>query len=73
LKYADNRQSPLAIIEGGDEREKGVVLLKDLYLGSKLASQMLTNDEWKSQPAQISINRENLVTEVIELLSRYKQ
>ncbi|MGY9008984.1 MAG: histidine--tRNA ligase [Rhodobacterales bacterium] len=73
LKYADNRNSPLAIIEGGNEREKGVVLLKDLYLGSKLASQMLTNDEWKSQPAQISINRENLVTEVIELLSRYKQ
>jgi len=73
LKYADNRNSPLAIIEGGNEQEKGVVLLKDLYLGSKLASQMLTNDEWKSQPAQISINRENLVTEVIELLSRYKQ
>ena len=72
LKYADNRNSPLAIIEGGEEQERGEVLLKDLFLGSKLASQMTSNDEWKSQPAQISVNREDLVSEVNKLLSRYE-
>lgn len=72
LKYADNRNSPLAIIEGGEEQERGEVLLKDLFLGSKLASQMTSNDEWKSQPAQISVNRDDLVSEVNKLLSRYE-
>ena len=50
----------------------GEVLIKDLLLGSKLASQMKSNDEWKSQPAQISVNREDLVSEVNKLLSRYE-
>ena len=62
----------MAIIEGGEEQERGEVLLKDLFLGSKLASQMKSNDEWKSQPAQISVNREDLVSEVNKLLSRYE-
>ena len=32
LKYADKRAAPLAIIEGGDEAERGVVQIKDLVL-----------------------------------------
>jgi Histidyl-tRNA synthetase len=51
LKYADKRQSPVAVIQGSDEAANGKVQLKDLILGAKLA-QDATLEEWKSQPAQ---------------------
>ena len=72
LKYADIRNSPVAIIEGENEREKGEVLIKDLYLGAKLATEMTTNEEWKSQPAQKTILRKNLIVELENLISKYK-
>ena len=34
MKYADKRGSPLVVIQGGDEKAKGEVQLKDLALGS---------------------------------------
>jgi histidyl-tRNA synthetase len=37
LKYADKRNAAIAVIEGGDERAKGEVTLKDLALGTELA------------------------------------
>ncbi|MEO5620953.1 MAG: histidine--tRNA ligase, partial [Cypionkella sp.] len=36
LKYADKRGSPIAIIQGGNEAEAGVVILKDLILGAQI-------------------------------------
>ena len=72
LKYADLRNSPVAIIQGENEREKGEVLIKDLYLGAKLATKMTTNEEWKSQPAQKTILRKNLTVELENLISKYK-
>jgi histidyl-tRNA synthetase len=72
LKYADIRNSPIAIIEGENELEKGEVLINDLYLGAKLASEMTTNEEWKSQPAQKTILRKNLIVELENLISKYK-
>ena len=33
MKYADKRGSPLVVIQGGDEKAKGEVTLKDLALG----------------------------------------
>jgi len=61
LKYADRRNCPLAIIEGADEKERGVVLVKDLALGKKLAAEIASNEEWKAQPAQQEIGRGDLV------------
>lgn len=40
LKYADKRAAPVAVIQGGDELAKGVVTLKDLKLGAKIASEL---------------------------------
>jgi histidyl-tRNA synthetase len=37
LKYADKRNAPIAVIQGGDELAKGVVTLKDLKRGADLA------------------------------------
>src|SRR5690606_21639559 len=38
LKYADRRNSPLAVIQGTEEAARGVVQLKDLFLGAKIAA-----------------------------------
>ena len=38
MKYADRRNAPLAIIQGGDEKARGVVQIKDLRAGKKLAA-----------------------------------
>ena len=70
LKYADKRAAPIAIIEGGDERAQGIVTLKDLALGTRLAAEIETNEEWKTQPAQITVPRADLVGEVRKMLDR---
>jgi len=71
LKYADKRASPVAVIQGEDEAARGVVQLKDLILGAKLA-QDATLEEWKSQPAQVEVPLENLVEETRRLLDRHR-
>ncbi len=70
LKYADKRQSPVAVIQGSDEREQGVVTLKDLALGARLAAEIETREEWTAQPAQVSVPRDRLVEEVRAMLAR---
>ncbi len=70
LKYADARNSPVAVIEGGDEHAKGVVQIKDLALGKALAANITTNEEWKSQPAQVEVPRAGLVAKVREMIAR---
>ncbi|WP_069300169.1 histidine--tRNA ligase [Neptunicoccus sediminis] len=70
LKYADKRQSPVAIIEGGDEKDRGVVQIKDLALGARLAAEIETSEEWKAQPAQKEIARTDLVAEVKAMIAR---
>jgi histidyl-tRNA synthetase len=71
LKYADKRQSPIAIIQGGDEAAKGVVQVKDLILGAKIAAQASV-EEWKSQPAQVEVPRADLVATVRAILDRHR-
>jgi len=63
LKYADKRGSPVAVIQGENEREQGVLQIKDLVLGAKIA-ESATHDEWKAQPAQFEIQRSDLVAEI---------
>ncbi|MEM7057362.1 MAG: histidine--tRNA ligase [Pseudomonadota bacterium] len=70
LKYADNRNAPIAVIEGGDERAANQLTLKDLALGARLAAEIETNEEWKAQPAQKTIARADLVAEVRAMLGR---
>ncbi|KMK66106.1 histidine--tRNA ligase [Puniceibacterium sp. IMCC21224] len=68
LKYADKRGSPVAVIEGGDEKARGVVQIKDLILGAKLAEDA-TLEEWKDRPSQFEVPRDKLVAKVQEILS----
>ena len=67
LKYADKRHSPVAVIEGGDEKENGVVQIKDLILGAKIAENA-TLEEWKERPSQFEVPRADLVAKVREIL-----
>ena len=67
LKYADKRQSPIAVIQGGNEREAGLVILKDLILGAQIA-QNATLEEWKDRPAQVEVPRGDLVAAVRRML-----
>ncbi|MEQ9039102.1 MAG: ATP phosphoribosyltransferase regulatory subunit, partial [Silicimonas sp.] len=69
IKYADKRHSPVAIIEGEDERARGVVQIKDLVLGAKIA-ETATHEEWKDQPAQFECARADMVARVREILNR---
>ncbi|MEY8801430.1 histidine--tRNA ligase [Leisingera sp. XS_AS12] len=67
LKYADKRNSPVAVIEGGDEKANGVVQIKDLILGAKIAENA-TLEEWKERPSQFEVPRTELVAKVREIL-----
>ncbi len=69
MKYADKRGAPLVIIQGGDEKAKGEVQIKDLRLGSELATSIETREEYASQRlAQVSVPEAELVTTVQKML-----
>jgi histidyl-tRNA synthetase len=70
LKYADKRESPVAIIQGGDEQERGVIQIKDLILGAKLAENA-TLEEWKERPSQYEVPRGDLIAKVREIIEMY--
>ena len=61
LKYADKRNSPIALIQGSNERDQRAVLIKD-------------RDEYlkKQAEAQFSVSEADLVDEVRKLLARHK-
>ncbi|GIT92861.1 histidine--tRNA ligase [Jannaschia pagri] len=68
LKYADKRGSPAAIIQGSDEAARGVVQVKDLVLGAKLAEEASV-EEWKENPSQSEVAIADLVPFLRKLLA----
>jgi histidyl-tRNA synthetase len=71
MKYADRRGSPLVVIQGGDEKAKGEVQIKDLRLGAKLAETIATREEYAEQRlAQFSVPETELVAAVKKALAR---
>jgi histidyl-tRNA synthetase len=72
LKYADRRGSPCVVIQGGDEKARGEVQIKDLIEGAKAAAAIASNQEWReSRPAQFAVPENELVEEVRKLLARH--
>jgi histidyl-tRNA synthetase len=73
LKYADKRGSPCAIIQGGDEKARGEVQIKDLILGGTLAGTKDREEYLKKQAdAQFAVKEAALVEAVRKLLARHK-
>jgi histidyl-tRNA synthetase len=72
LKYADRRGSPCAVIQGGDEKAKGEVQIKDLILGATLTDTQDRDEYLKKQAeAQFAIAESDLVEGVRRVLTRH--
>jgi len=62
MKYADKRNAPAVIIQGSDERDQGVVQVKDLAEGAEAAAAITDNAAWKMErPGQYTVPRGELV------------
>jgi histidyl-tRNA synthetase len=73
LKYADKRGAPCAIIQGGDEKARDEVQIKDLILGATLTDTKDREDYLKKQAeAQFAVKEAALVEAVRALLARHK-
>ncbi|MDE2364509.1 MAG: histidine--tRNA ligase [Hyphomicrobiales bacterium] len=72
MKYADRRNAPCVVIQGSDEHARGEVQIKDLIEGSRAASGIQSNEEWKAaRPAQFSAPESELVKAVQDVLARH--
>ncbi|MGO9698316.1 MAG: histidine--tRNA ligase [Xanthobacteraceae bacterium] len=73
LKYADKRNSPCVVIQGGDEKAKGEVTIKDLIVGAELAKLEKGREQHlqKQAEAQKSVPEANLVDAVRAILTQH--
>ncbi len=73
MKYADRRGSPVAIIQGSNERKRGEVQIKDLVLGATLQATK-DREEYlaKQAQAQFAVKLEVVVEQVREVLARQR-
>jgi histidyl-tRNA synthetase len=74
LKYADRRNAPCVVIQGGDEKARNEVTLKDLIAGAALAGLDKNRDDYlqRQAEAQVTVPEGELVEEVRKLLARHK-
>jgi histidyl-tRNA synthetase len=72
MKYADKRGSPCVVIQGGKEKEKGEVQIKDLILGAEIAGLSKDRDDYlkKQAEAQFAVKESELVEAVCKVLAR---
>ncbi len=72
MKYADKRGSPCVVIQGGNEKEKGEVQIKDLILGAEIAGLSKDRDDYlkKQAEAQFAVRETELVDAVRKVLAR---
>jgi histidyl-tRNA synthetase len=72
MKYADRRGSPCAVIQGGDEKAKGEIQIKDLILGATITSIKDREEYLKKQAeAQFAVREDQLVDAVRKVLVRH--
>jgi histidyl-tRNA synthetase len=73
MKYADKRNAPCVVIQGGDEKAKGEVQIKDLILGSEIAGLSKDRDDYlqKQSEAQFAVAEDGLVDAVRKVLARH--
>jgi histidyl-tRNA synthetase len=72
MKYADRRNSPCAIVQGSDEKARGVVQIKDLISGAGLTEIKDREEYLKRQAeAQTEADESVLVEAVQKILARH--
>ena len=70
LKYADQLEVPLVLLYGSNEKEQGIVTLKDMTVGREKAKAVGDRKEWlAARPGQTTAARADLVSAVRKLLA----
>jgi histidyl-tRNA synthetase len=70
LKYADQYDIPLAILYGTNEKEQGLVTIKDLVAGRERLKPTADRKEYLSQRAgQVTVPRAELVETIRRMLA----
>jgi len=68
VAYADKRNAPAVVIEGTQEREQGIVQIKDLIAGEEAAKAISDNAEWKAErPGQFECTDAQIVEKIAAL------
>ena len=57
IKYADRRNAPCVVIQGGDEKAKGEIQIKDLILGAEIAGLSQDRDDYLTKQARGAVRR----------------
>jgi len=74
LEYADAYDIPLALLVGSNEKEQGVVTIKNMAVGRAKAAALGARDEWlAARPGQTSASRADLVSSVRALLAEIER
>ncbi|HYM60377.1 MAG TPA: His/Gly/Thr/Pro-type tRNA ligase C-terminal domain-containing protein, partial [Thermoanaerobaculia bacterium] len=74
LKYADQYEIPLAILYGSNEKEQGVVTVKNMAAGRAKADALGARSEWlAARPGQTTIPRTELVAGIRQLLDEIER
>ncbi|OCW57101.1 histidine--tRNA ligase [Hoeflea olei] len=70
LRYADRRGAPIAIIQGGNEKAEGKLIVKDLIEGKRIAETITDNAEWREAKAgEHLVDEADLVLTVERILA----
>jgi histidyl-tRNA synthetase len=71
MKYADRRRSPVAVIQGSNEKDAGEVTVKDLVLGKEMSKKIEDRAAWtEERPGQVTVKEADLVKTVREMIAR---
>ena len=69
-QYADYYDVPIALLYGSQEKEQGLVTIKDMTVGREKATAVGDRKEWlAARPGQVTAKREELVATVTRMLS----
>jgi histidyl-tRNA synthetase len=69
LKYADHYDIPIAILYGTNEKQQGIVTIKDMTVGRERAKAVGDRKEWlAARQGQVTAPRAELVPAVRRLL-----
>ncbi|MEM8963164.1 MAG: histidine--tRNA ligase [Acidobacteriota bacterium] len=71
LKYADRREIPVALLFGPDEKEQGIVQLKDMDVGRRTTEEIENREAWlEARPGQRDVPRDELIPTLKALLAQ---
>lgn len=70
LKYADYYEIPVVLLYGSDEKERGMVTLKDMVVGREKAAALAERRDWlEARPGQREVPRTELLAGVRQMLA----